>query len=334
MKSRNPMVVEVYRGQVVESVHHVMMVFADARGLVTSYCGNIDYVTTPRSSIKMLQAIPLVESGALEKFSLDDKMLAMACSSHRGEKQHLTLISQWMEKIKLGEGGFHCGPAMPAHEPTAHDMIKRGIPPNATINNCSGKHLGLITTCLALGENPVGYFKMDHPSQIRLRKVLTEVMKIQIDKMPWGIDGCGIPTYAVPLQNIAIGMTHLLANHTNPTRKATVQRILDACRRHPVLLSGSDDFVSIVNEKTKGRCILKSGAEGVYTGLVPDAGQAFVIKIHDGNKRAAELAAAFALRKLNGLTDQEFLELRQWTMPEVKNSRNEKVGELRIQHGV
>ena len=331
MKSRSPMIVEVTRGQIIESSHQVIAVIMDERGLISGYWGNTDFVTIPRSCIKMLQAIPFVESGAMEKFGLDDKMLALACSSHQGEKAHILLAQQWMEKLKITEAALHCGPAMPSHAGTAAEMIKKGFHPTPTIHNCSGKHLGIISTCLALGENPAGYGKMDHPAQVRIRKYLSEVMKIQMDKMPFGVDGCGIPTYAVPLHHIATGMNHLMQQHAVQARRITVQRIVEACKRHPHLLSGTDDFVTAVNEKSNGRAILKNGAEGVYAGLIPDKGYSFALKVLDGHWRAAEVAAGFILRYFGGLTDKEYVELKQYTMPDVKNSRGERVGEIRIQ---
>lgn len=331
MKSRNPLIVEIYRGPVMESSHQVMAVVADERGLVTGFFGNTDYLTPPRSSIKMLQALPFVESGAMEKFGLEEKMLALACSSHHGEKAHLLVAHQWMEKIKVSDAALHCGPSWPVHEGTLHEMIKKNLPRSPLIHNCSGKHLGLISTCLALGENPSGYAKYDHPSQIRLRKVLGEVMRVNLEKLPWGVDGCGIPTIAVPLQTLAIGMSHLLTSPVSQTRKQALQKILEACKRHPQLLAGTESFATVVNERTQGRVILKTGAEGVYTGLLTEKGYAFALKVHDGNARAAEVAASWIVKQWGGLTEAEFQDLKSYTQPEVKNSRGEKVGEIRVQ---
>lgn len=333
MKSRNPLVIEVLRGSVVESVHQVMLVIADHRGLVTGFVGNADYLVYPRSSIKMLQAIPFLESGAATKFGLDEKMVALACSSHRGEKQHLAVLSQWMEKIEAKEDWLACGPEWPAHEGTKFEMIKKGLQPSPLLNNCSGKHLGMISTCLALGENPVGYHKWEHPVQVRIRKVMSEMSKISYERLNWGVDGCGIPTYALPLQNVAIAMAQLFAETATPVRKAVGQAIVEACKRHPQMVSGSDTFAAALAEKTRGRALLKSGAEGVYTGLMPEKGYAFALKVHDGAHRAAEVASAFAFRAMGAMTEAEYLEMKSFTMPELKNTRGEKVGEIRIQKG-
>ncbi|MBX3041998.1 MAG: asparaginase [Bdellovibrionaceae bacterium] len=332
-RSRNPLVVEVLRGPVVESVHQVIAVIADDRGLVMGFNGNHDYLTYPRSSIKKLQALPLLESGAVEKLDLDDRMLALACASHSGEKQHLLVASQWMEKIQAKEDLLRCGPAWPRHEATKFEMIRKDLKPSRILHNCSGKHLGLISACLALGISPLDYHKWDHPIQVKIRKALSDMMKIDHEKLPWGIDGCGIPTYSVPLQSIAIGMAQMLSSSLGEARKFSCQRIFDAVRKHPQLIGGSDEFVSIVNEKTNGRVIAKAGAEGTYTAVLPEKRLAFALKVHDGGTRAANVAMAGLLRHLGGLSEAEFNTLREFTHPVVKNSRGESVGEIRLQKG-
>ena len=265
MKKRHPLVVDVVRGNAVESQHQVMVVVANERGLVTSYWGNVDYLTYPRSSIKALQALPFVESGAIKKFGLDEKMLALACASHSGEKHHLVTLNQWLEKIKMTEDDLFCGPAYPSHEASHQEMIKKGQAPSVLMNNCSGKHLGIISSCLALGENPKDYQRIDHPAQIRMRKTLSELMKVAIEKMPVGVDGCAIPTHATPLQNIAIGMSKFFEkNELSDLRRISLQGILRAWSLHPTYVSGSNDFASALAEKTKGRALLKPGAEGVH----------------------------------------------------------------------
>lgn len=333
MKSRAPLVVEVVRGPVVESQHAVMYALADERGVIAGYAGNLDYLTPPRSCIKMLQAIPFVESGALEKFQLDDEMLALACSSHRGEKAHLMVAHRWLEKIKSSESVLWCGPSWPTHEATRHEMIRKGLTPSPLIHNCSGKHLGLISTALAHGENPAGYHEFNHPVQLRLRTMLTDFTRFEHGKAPWGVDGCGIPTYAVPLQNIAIGMSGLLSGGPKGSKTEITRRILEACKRHPVLVSGTDEFATVLMEKTHGRVIVKPGAEGTYAGLLPEKGLAFAVKVHDGHNRAAEVAVAAILRSHGGLTEAEFNDLRAFTNPRVKNSRHADVGEIRVQKG-
>lgn len=331
MKSRVPFTIEVLRGNAVECVHQVMVVVCDERAVPVGFWGNIDYITFPRSSIKMLQALPFVESGAIEKFGLDDRMLALACASHMGEKLHLEVLAQWMDKIKYNEADLRCGPAYPFHEPTQFDMIKKGVKPNSLIHNCSGKHLGIISTCLALGEDPKDYYKVPHPAQARLRKVLTELMKVPMERMPVGGDGCGIPTYGVPLQAIAAGVSSFFNKKEISTpRQQALQRIFQAWKNHPKLVSGTESFSAALAEKTQGRCLLKNGAQGTFVGIMPEKGLSFALKVADGSELAAEVASGLVFKQFGAITESEFQDLKQYTMPAVKNSRGEPVGLVRI----
>ncbi|WII73744.1 asparaginase [Bdellovibrio sp. 22V] len=330
MASKQPLVVEVLRGPVVESLHQVMAVVVNELGHVKEYWGHPQFLTMPRSAIKMLQALPLIESGAAEKFGLDDKHIALACASHRGEKDHLAALSQWLEKVGIKESQYVCAPHLPYDEASALDMNRRGVKPTALCNNCAGKHAAIITTCLHLGEDPAGYEKYEHNAQKRLRKVLSETMKVDHSKVPHGIDGCGIPTYAVPLQAMAAGMSTFINSKEAPARKAAAERILRAVRSYPFYISGSDNFATAVIEKTQGRAIIKGGAEGVFCGVLPEKKVAFAIKASDGAGRAAQVAAATLLLQLGGLTEAEFKSLAKYTQPSVTNWKGDVVGQMRI----
>lgn len=330
MVSKQPLIVEVLRGPVVESIHQVMALVVNEVGSVTNYWGNPAFLTMPRSAIKMLQALPLVESGAADRFSLDDKHLALACSSHRGEKEHLSALAQWLEKAGLKESQFVCGPHWPYHEQSAQEMIRRGIQPTVLCNNCAGKHAGIISTCLHLGEDPAGYEKYEHNAQKRLRKVLSETLRIDHSKVPHGVDGCGIPTYAVPLQSLAVGMSTFINPKEAPARRAAAERILHAVRANPFYVSGSDNFTTAVIEKTQGRAIIKGGAEGVFCGVLPEKRVAFAVKAADGASRAAQITTASLLLQLGGLSEAEYRALAAHTLPTVTNWRGDVVGQIRI----
>lgn len=330
MKSRTALKVEVFRGPLVECVHEVMFVVADERGQNVHFAGNYDYVVYPRSSVKMLQAIPFLESGACQKFGLDDRMVALACSSHRGEKVHVDLVQEWFKKINLTERALRCGAAWPANEIAQHDVIKKGLGPSPIYNNCSGKHLGMLSGCLAYGDPIEEYQSYDHPYQDRIRKLMSLVTKQPHDKLPWGIDGCGMPTYAIPLTSLAHAMQRFIAGAKSQTRNS-YQTVVDACRAHPVLVSGANDFVSQVNEVTKGQIVIKSGAEGVYTGMIFPRGFTFALKVQDGSTRAAAPVIMQILRECDALKEHELKALQPWVSPELKNGRNEKVGEIRLQ---
>lgn len=330
MKSRVPLSVEVLRGSVVESQHQVLAVVVDERAVPAMFWGNVDYLTYPRSAIKLLQALPLIESGAAEAFGFEARHICLACSSHRGEKNHILGVAEMMKKAGIREEQFVCGGHYPANEAMAHEMIRKSIQPTPIINNCSGKHAGIIATCLHLKENPEGYEKYAHPAQVRLRKVLSEVTRFDHNKAHYGIDGCGILTYAMPLQNMAIGMMSLINPKENDRRRAAAKKIIDSVRHEAFYLSGSDDFTSDFIQKTHGRAIIKNGAEGVFCGVLPEKGWAFAVKAEDGNGRASQAATAFLLHKLGVLSEENLTSLKKYLEPKIKNWKGTEVGSIRV----
>jgi L-asparaginase II len=330
MSSKQPLMVEVLRGPVVESHHQVMGVIVNEVGYTVHSWGNTGYMTMPRSAIKMLQALPLIESGASDKFALDDKFITLACGSHRGEKEHLTALAQFMEKTGVKEDMLACGPHWPLNEAAKEDLIRKNAKPTALCNNCAGKHIAMIATCLHAGENPAGYEKYEHNAQKRIRRVLTETMRVDHSKVPHGIDGCGIPTFSVPLSSMAVGMSSLINPKETQSRKFAASKILSAVRHNPFFLAGSDDFSTAVIEKTQGRAIIKGGAEGVYCGVIPEKGMAFAVKAADGASRAASVAAAHILLRYGGLTEVEFKALQKFTTPVISTWRGDIVGQVRV----
>lgn len=318
MRSRNPMVIEVTRGPLIESTHEVVVVIADKRKVVTGYWGNLDYVISPRSSLKFLQALPLLETGAFDHFKLNEKHLVLACASHRGQKHHLESIREWLQMIQKPESVLRCGPEGEPASPVAH--------------NCSGKHLGMITTALHLKMDPTQYDSYEHPYQEFLRKYLTETTQIDFFKAPHAIDGCCIPTYGLSVQKFAMALAILVSDDSSP-RTRHCKRIIEAIKKYPQFLCGENDLSHRLVEVTQGRAILKTGAEGAYAGILPEQGFAFAVKSIDGSQRAAELAAVQVFRQLGAITAPEAEKLRIWLEPQVLNSRKEKVGVIRIKPG-
>ena len=316
MKSRNPLLIEVTRGPLVESVHEVVVAIADKRKLIVGYSGNLEYVISPRSSIKPLQAIPLLDSGAFDHFKLSDKHLVLACASHKAEKHHIEALNEWLGLIQKTESILRCGPAAKST--------------SALTNNCSGKHLGMVSAAMQLKMDPTNYDKFEHPYQEFLRRYLTEISGIDFGKAPHGIDGCCIPTYGMTIQKFAIGMAAFVNDDAGDPRKRHYGRILDAIKKHPEYLSGLNDFAHKVIEISHGRAIVKTGAEGAYAGIMPQQGLAFAVKVVDGNSRAAEVACLHVFKRFGALTDAEYEKLKEFAEPTVFNSRNEKVGVIRV----
>lgn len=330
MLSRNPLVVEVTRGPVVESTHEVVAVVCDSMGRLINGWGNSQFVTVPRSAIKMLQALPLIESGAFEKFGLTDEHLALAMASHRGEKQHLDVAKDWLKKISLSEADLACGGHLPYNEKAQIEFFQKGEKLGPLYSNCVGKHLAMLTTALHLKENIKGYEDPNHPVQVRIRKVLTEAMGMDMSKVPHAVDGCTVPTYPVPLQNLAMGMGLFLSVKESELRKMSLKKISTAYFKHPVLASGSDDFSYELSQKISGKVMLKGGAEGVYVGVSPERGISFALKVVDGSQRAAHFTAAALLQNLKIIADTEVGQVKNILSPNVVNSKGQVVGQFRF----
>ena len=319
--------VHVTRGQTVESRHLVDAVVVDSKGQVVTVYGNEQALVFPRSSIKMLQAVSLVESGAIEKFSLSQAHLAIASSSHWGDEKHTSLVGAWLNQLSLEIEDLVCHPHEPYDEKTRRQLIRSGQPSNRLHNNCSGKHTGLLCTCLMLKENFKFYEKWDHFIQIRLRKVLSELAGIDMEKAPWGVDGCGIPTYAVPLDSLATAFSALLLDRAwSPDRLAALKAIQAAVITEPHLIAGESAFCTDMIRGSRGKVVVKTGAEGVYCGACLNTGFAFALKVKDGATRASELAAAILLQRLGGLSPEDVVSLARHTRPVIRNWEGEIVG--------
>jgi L-asparaginase II len=330
MKSKMPLSVEVVRGSTVESHHNVMAVMMDETGATVGQWGNPEFLTFPRSAIKMLQALPLIETGTADAFELNDVQLCLSCASHNGEEKHIMAIASYMKRTGVRESMLACGAHLPYNEQAAHELIRRDVKPTPIVNNCSGKHTGMMATCIHLKENPEGYERYDHPQQVRVRRALSETMQLDVHKAPYGIDGCGIPTYALPLKNLALGMVSLISAKESADRRFAARKLIEAVRREPFYIAGTGDFNTEVILKTDGRCVVKGGAEGVFCGVIPEKGLAFALKAEDGSGRASQAAAGCLLQSYGAITAAESESLKSYLQPKVKNWKGLEVGQIRV----
>ncbi len=294
-----PLEVCLLRGRAIESRHrvHVMVREATASGGIVHSWGNPDLAFFPRSAVKWMQAAAWVSKGMDRQVSHEE--LALACSSHHGEAMHTQLVNAWLTRLGLSEEDLECGTHEPYHRPTARALVREDKAACQLHNNCSGKHAGLLTACQAQGWATLGYSSYDHPVQQSLRETLGQFLDLDLGRLPWGIDGCGIPTYALPLSALALGMARLAQPEELPADLgAAVDLLNGAVAARPELVGGSHSFCSQVVAETEGRVFAKTGAEGVYGGWIPAAGLGIVLKAEDGSTRAAEMAMASVLREL------------------------------------
>lgn len=330
MESANPVLIEATRGDAVESRHRGAAVVVEAGGAVVAAWGDVSRPVYPRSAIKPLQALPLIESGAAERFAVSDRELALACASHSGEERHVTLAGAWLQRLGLGPEDLACGPHRPIGEAAADNLARADLAPGRLHNNCSGKHTGMLATALHMGEPTAGYEAWDHPVQGRVRAVLAELGDWQEEKAPRGIDGCGVPTVAMPLLALATAFARLAApDGLGAARAAAARRITAAMWAHPDLVAGSGRLDSAVLDAAQGTVLLKTGAEGVYAAALPRLRLGLALKIDDGAKRASEAVLAALLLRFGDLDGAAAALLAGRAEEPILDTRGETVGVVR-----
>lgn len=325
----NPVLVEVTRGTRVESMHRGSIAICDAKGGVFGAWGDIEACVYPRSAFKSLQALALVETGAADAFQVSPEELALACASHSGEPMHVERVEHWLARIDCKEGDLACGPHLPLHEPSAHAMIREGRKPCRVHNNCSGKHTGFLTLARHLGVSTANYERPDHPVQNLVRTTIAEICNVD-PAMPMGIDGCAAPNYAIPLRHLAQGMARLGDTAAlSATRAKAARRLINAWREYPQLVSGTGRACTDLIRGSNHRTVVKTGAEGVFTAVLPERGLGVALKIDDGGTRGAETAMARVLVLL-GVADEMSEPILKHLRPAVRNWRGDEVGERRV----
>ena len=323
----NPILVELTRGELVESIHRGSIVIAKADGTLSLVLGDVEAEVYPRSSIKPLQALPLVESGADEAFHLSDEEVALACASHSGEPMHTERVAAWLKRLGLGEADLACGPHPVRYEPVWRQMVAKGEAPTRLHNNCSGKHSGFLTLAKFLGAPTAGYEHHDHPVQQAAARALADLAGVDVE-MPWGVDGCAAPNFALPLAAFARALAKFADPSAQPPRRAAAMtRIVKAMATYPELVSGTGRACAVLMRAGRGRFAVKTGAEGVYAGIVPELGIGIALKIDDGAGRASETVIAALLEKLGLLHGDAAA--AALIRPPILNTRNTIVGQQR-----
>ncbi|MEM7208075.1 MAG: asparaginase [Pseudomonadota bacterium] len=323
----NPVLVNTWRGDVVENRHRGTVVVCDPRGRVVFSHGDVDELVYPRSSIKSLQAIPLVESGAADHYGLRDIEIALACSSHNAEPEHTRTVNAWLEQIGLDENDLECGAHEPLNQASAKRLIEDAITPTRVHNNCSGKHAGMLTCARFHGQATQGYIERDHPSQQAWFDVLDALADIESRNLPWNYDGCGIPVVAMPLRAVATAFARFAApDDLSAARADASARIADAVAAQPFMVAGNGRLCTELMKITGRRVAVKTGAQGVFTASIPDMSLGVALKIDDGSTVASEVALIATLQHVNALSADETEELRNHAQPAIHNTRDVLTG--------
>ena len=340
----NPILVEVLRGRAVESTHCGALAVLDADGAVLASIGDIDRPIFPRSAVKVLQALPLVASGAADQLGLTDAELALACASHNGEDLHAQTAARILAKAGLDAAALECGAHWPTLDSAARALAAQGRAPDALNNNCSGKHAGFLCLACALHGGSTaehgglnlrqyvqGYVKAEHPVMREVTAALQAATSYDLARAPHGIDGCSIPTFAVPLRHLALAFARvgtgvgLSASHAK-----AAQRLRRAVASAPFMVAGSGRFDTRVMEVLGERVFCKVGAEGVFCAALPERGLGVAIKIEDGNNaRACEVVMAAVIEALLTLDDAQARLMRSLSELALTNWNGIQVGKLR-----
>jgi L-asparaginase II len=330
--------VEVWRGRIVESRHRGHVAVVDGEGRLVASLGEPETVTYLRSSAKPHQAVPLVATGAADRFGFDEREIAIACGSHSGQAVHAEMVARMLGKIGLGPDALNCGVHVPFDAETARALRESGRRPDILQNNCSGKHTGMLALALHLGAAPETY---DHPESPVQRVILDAVSRfsgLPATEVALGVDGCGVPVFGMPVRAMALMYARLVSppgDFDGVTREAA-RRVVAAMVRHPEMVGGTvERFDTEVMRATGGRVISKVGAEGVYTaGVLPcdewPKGLGLAFKVEDGeDRRARPTVAIESLRQLGVLNDDALAALKPCASFPVKNHRGDFVGEIK-----
>lgn len=318
--------VEILRGGHHEGQHRGHVIICDGSGQIIEAWGNPDKVIFPRSSCKMVQALPLVESGAADAFGLTSEHLALACASHQGAPMHVDRVDAWLSGIGIPLDALICGPQASRDAALRSQMIKTDTSPCPIHNNCSGKHAGFLTLARHLGANDA-YVDLDHPVQLAIAEVTEDTADEAIAGV--GIDGCSAPNFAMTLHGFARQMAAFVrAPRETGVRARAMTRLVNAMRSHPELVAGEGRACTELMMAIDGAGAIKTGAEGVFAGIFPEHDRAVVLKIEDGATRASECVMAAMLVRLGiGAADHPLIAARL-TKPFV-NFGGLTVGELR-----
>ena len=324
----NPVLVEVERGHRVESCHRGAVAVVDTHGHSPLVLGDGTRPIFPRSAVKALQALPLIETGAVDRFGWGEEELALAASSHSGEPAHIAGVGRMLERCGLDATALACGPHWPLNQAAAHALARAGLQPSALHNNCSGKHAGFICVACAAGLAHAGYVSAAHPVQREVRAVIEGLTGVTLSEV--AVDGCSAPTWAVPLTNLAQAFARFATGDgLAPARAKAAARLRGACAAKPFFAAGTGRFCTVVMEALGERIYVKAGAEGVLCAALPQQGLGIAVKCEDGAARGAEVVMAALIARFLPLETVDRPLLESLMRPALRNWNGIKVGALR-----
>lgn len=317
---------EIWRGPLAESTHTGHAVICDDTGQIVEAWGDPDAVILPRSSAKMIQALPLVESGAADARGLSTERLALACASHNGAAIHTDPVIAWMTDLGLSDDDFRCGPQMPKDRPAFNHLIRTDDKPCQVHNNCSGKHAGFLTLSQHLGGGPE-YTDPDHPVQKACLEAFESVT--QETSPGFGIDGCSAPNFACTMHGMARAMAWFAAaTEGTDARQSAAVRLWQAMVAHPALVAGERRACTELMRAVTEPVAIKTGAEGYFTAILPNRKLGVSVKITDGSTRAANCTITAILVRL-GVLDPDHPAAKRFMNVPIRSRRGLDAGMIK-----
>lgn len=318
--------VEIWRGSLLESQHLGHAVVCDASGGIVASWGDPGAAIYPRSSSKMIQALPLLTTGAADRYGLTPEHLALACASHNGASIHTDRVSAWLDQLGLGDAALRCGPQIPGDEAAHYGLVRGGKAPCQIHNNCSGKHSGFLTLAQYMGAGPE-YIEMDHPVQQAVLSAFEEA----VDEVSpcYGIDGCSAPNHACTIQGLARAMAWFAGAHRRSDHAGiAADRLVQAMMLHPELVAGEGRACTHLMRAAPGKLAVKTGAEAVFVGILPERQLGIAVKIADGSTRASECVIT-AILVASGVLEPAHPAVRRYLDAPIRNRRDIETGVIR-----
>lgn len=327
----NPILVEVYRGGLLESFHRGVVCVVNQQNEIIFSLGDTEQLCYPRSAMKLLQVIPLIVNGGVEKFNFTLEEIAVMCGSHNAESEHLRVVNTILQKIGLSSDHLNCGPQYPSSKKDANELIKADIKPHHIHNNCSGKHAGMLATCILMNWPTEDYINPNHPLQKAIREICSLMYEYPEQKMITALDGCSAPIFSVPVKNQAIAYKNLVSNNHLPDAvKAACEVVVKAVSAYPFMVAGSKRYCTDMMQVTAPQIIGKTGAEGIFCMTFTEQKLGVCIKIDDG-KMLPQYNVAQALINASGLfNEDELAPLQHHLQAPITNFNKLTTGEIKV----
>ncbi len=331
----NPVLVEVYRNNVLESFHRGAICVVDKEGKIIFSEGDVNQICYPRSAMKFLQVLPLIELGGIERFNFTLEEIAIMCGSHNAEPDHLRVVNSILSKIGLDKNRLSCGSQYPTSKKDADELIKKNEKPQHIHNNCSGKHAGFLALCVLLNKSVEDYINPNHPIQLLIMDACAEMYEYPKEKMITALDGCSAPIFSVPIYNQAIGYKNLVYPHQfSEQRKVACKIVIDAITQYPFMVAGSKRYCTDLMNITAPKIIGKTGAEGIFCLGLTEQKVGVCIKIDDGKMLPQYNVAQAFVEASNIFTKEELKPLHHYMQEPVTNFNKFITGEIKVRENL